>query len=160
MTPLFGIVGRKNAGKTMLVVRLVQLLTERGHRVSTIKHAHHSVRIDVPGTDSFRHREAGATEVALVSAGRWALMRELRDEPEPTLSEIAARLSAADIVLVEGFKREPHPKIEVRRGGEPLTREECSNVTAVAEPGGSLDLDDVEAIADLVEQTLGFGPRP
>ena len=146
----FGIVGRKNAGKTTLMVRLVKNLTERGLRIATVKHAHHALEVDREGTDSWKHREAGASEVAVVGSGRWAVMCELRGAPEPSLDEMVARLSPADIVLIEGFKREPHPKIELRRGGEPLGEAECANVVAVAEAGGALDPDDIEAVTALV----------
>lgn len=146
MSPLFGIVGRKNAGKTTLVVALVRELTARGLTVATIKHAHHGFEVDREGTDSHAHRMAGAREVAVSGGGRWAIMREGDDEP--TLAEIAARLSPADIVLVEGYKREPHPKIELRRGGAPLGPHEASGVVAVAGDGGRFAADDVAAIAD------------
>ena len=108
--PVFGITGWKNAGKTTLVERLVAEFVRRGFRVATIKHAHHDVEIDQPGRDSFRHRAAGAVEVALVGGRRYAIMRE---QDEPTLAEVLARLSPADLILIEGYKREPHPKIEV-----------------------------------------------
>ena len=146
----FGIVGRKNAGKTTLMVRLVENLTERGLRIATVKHAHHALEVDREGTDSWKHREAGASEVAVVGSGRWAVMCELRGAPEPSLDQMVARLSPADIVLIEGFKREPHPKIELRRGGKPLGEAECANVVAVAEAGGALDPDDIEAVTALV----------
>ena len=112
---VFGVTGWKNSGKTTLTERLVAELVRRGWRVSTVKHAHHEFDIDKQGTDSFRHRQAGAGEVAIVSANRWALMHELRDEAEPALATILERLAACDIVIVEGYKREPHRKIEVRR---------------------------------------------
>ena len=116
---VFGITGWKNAGKTTLTERLVAEFVRRGWRVSTIKHAHHEIDIDRPGTDSHRHRVAGAAEVAIVGGRRYAIMREA---PEPSLSEVLARLSTADLVLIEGYKREPHPKIEVRASleAEPL----------------------------------------
>ena len=110
---MFGVTGWKNAGKTTLVERLVAEFVRRGWRVATIKHAHHDVDIDQPGRDSFRHRAAGATEVAVVGGHRYAIMRE---QEEPTLAEVLARLAPADLVLIEGFKRERHPKIEVRSG--------------------------------------------
>ena len=111
MNPVFGITGWKNAGKTTLTERLVAEFVRRGWKVATVKHAHHAADIDHPGTDSFRHRAAGATEVALVTAGRFAIVRE---QEEPSLGEVLARLAPADLVLVEGFKTAPHPKIEVR----------------------------------------------
>ena len=112
---IFGIAGWKNSGKTGLAVRLVTELTHRGFRVSTIKHAHHDFDIDKVGADSYRHRQAGAHEVALVSGTRYAIMHELRGAPEPSLEEILSRLAPCDIVLIEGYKREPVPKIEARR---------------------------------------------
>ncbi len=111
---VMGIVGWKNSGKTTLVVALVRLLTGQGFRVGTVKHAHHSFDIDQPGKDSWRHREAGASDVIVASGARWAQVHELRGDAEPTLDDLLARLSpGTDIVLVEGFKRGPHPKIEV-----------------------------------------------
>lgn len=110
---VFGVTGWKNAGKTTLVERLVAEFVRRGWRVSTIKHAHHDVDVDHPGRDSYRHRLAGAGEVALVGGLRYAIIRE---QPAPTLAEVLARLAPADLILIEGYKREPHPKIEVRAG--------------------------------------------
>lgn len=112
---VFGITGWKNSGKTTLTERLVTHLTQQGLRVATVKHAHHSFDIDREGTDSYRHRLAGAVETAIVSSQRWALMHELRSEKEPELAEILQRLGPRDIVLVEGFKNGDHPKIECRR---------------------------------------------
>lgn len=163
---VFGITGWKNSGKTTLTERLVTELVRRGWRVSTVKHAHHDFDIDRPGADSFRHREAGATEVAIVSGRRWALMHELRGEEEPPLAAVLARLSPADIVLVEGYKREGHRKIEVRRleagSREPLSPRDPA-IAAVAadhpQPGETLPvfgLDDIAAIADFVERESGL----
>ena len=163
---VFGITGWKNSGKTTLAEKLVAELVRRGWTVSTVKHAHHDFDIDKEGADSFRHRQAGATEVAIVSGRRWALMHELRDEEEPKLTEILARMAPADIVIVEGYKREAHRKIEARRR-EAKNREPLSagdpNIVAVAadsaQPGESLpvfDLDDVDAIADFVERESGL----
>lgn len=113
--PRFGIAGWKNSGKTTMTASLAQALTELGYRVATIKHAHENFDIDQPGTDSHAHRLAGASEVALVSPRRWALMHENdADEPEATLDDIIDRLSPCDVVLIEGFKAEHHPKIEMR----------------------------------------------
>ena len=112
---IYGIVGWKNAGKTGLMERLVTEMTSRGLRVSTVKHAHHSFDVDHPGKDSHRHRIAGATEVLLASRNRFALMHELRDAPEPTLSALLERLSPVDLVLIEGYKRDAHPKVEAHR---------------------------------------------
>ena len=156
MTPRFGIVGRKNAGKTTLVAKLVAHLVARGIRVATIKHAHHTLDVDREGTDSWKHREAGAGEVALVGANRWAIMHELGDAPEPSLDEIAARMSPADIVIIEGYKGGLHPKIEVRRGTPPLDPAQCPNILAVAGDGGRFGADDIPAIAAFVLEHAGI----
>ena len=148
MNRLFGIVGRKNAGKTTLVVKLVRELSGRGLRVATVKHAHHAFAVDREGTDSHAHRTAGAREVLLAGGGRWALMHE--GTIEPPLADLVAKLAPADIVLIEGFKREAHPKIELRRGTEPLRADEAANVVAVVGDGGAFGANDVAAIADLV----------
>jgi molybdopterin-guanine dinucleotide biosynthesis protein B len=163
---VFGITGWKNSGKTTLTERLVAELTARGWRVSTVKHAHHDFDIDKQGTDSFRHRQAGASEVAIVSGRRWALMHELRGEAEPALGSILERLADADIVLVEGYKRESHRKIEARRLGAkdtaPLSTND-PNIIAVAsdypQPAETLpvfDLDDTRSIADFIERVTGL----
>ncbi len=163
---IFGITGWKNSGKTTLTERLVAELVRRGRRVSTVKHAHHEFDIDKEGTDSLRHRLAGATEVAVVSGRRWALMHELRGEEEPSLEAILSRLAPADIVIVEGYKREAHKKIETRRLGAkdrtPLSAND-PNIVAVAadspQEGESLpvfDLDDIASIADFVERICGL----
>ncbi len=112
---VFGVTGWKNAGKTGLMERLVAEITRRGLSVSTVKHAHHAADIDQPGRDTFRHRAAGAQEVLLVTPDRWALMHERRDRPEPSLADLLPRLSPTDLVLVEGYKSAPHPKIEAWR---------------------------------------------
>jgi molybdopterin-guanine dinucleotide biosynthesis protein MobB len=114
---VYGIVGRKNSGKTHLVVRLVEAACARGLRVATLKHAHHAFDIDHEGKDSFRHRQAGAGEVIVASSQRWALLHENRGEPEATLDEPLARFSPCDLVLVEGIKAGRHPKLEVYRRG-------------------------------------------
>lgn len=163
-TPVFGITGWKNSGKTQLVTRLVAEFTARGFKVSTVKHAHHNFDIDKPGADSYRHREAGASEVALVSGRRWALMHELRNEEEPSLGEILSRLAPCDLILIEGYKRENHPKIEARRTETidrgPLAPED-KNILAIAAdhnlPDETLpvfDLDNVPAMADFIENHL------
>lgn len=157
---VFGITGWKNSGKTTLAERLVTELTRRGWRVSTVKHAHHAFDIDKEGTDSFRHRQAGASEVAIVSGNRWALMHELRGEDEPRLEDILARLAPCDIVLIEGYKREDHAKIEVRRleakDRAPLAASD-PRIVAIAADHPVADtalpvfaLDDIGAIADFV----------
>jgi molybdopterin-guanine dinucleotide biosynthesis protein B len=156
---VFGITGWKNAGKTTLTERLVAEFVRRGWRVSTIKHAHHTVDIDQPGTDSFRHRAAGATEVALVGGQRYAIMRE---QAEPPLAEVLARLAPADLVLIEGYKRESHPKIEVRSGDMPSLAANDPAVVAIAADTRPTDMslpwfrrDDVGGIADFIAGRKG-----
>ena len=159
---VFGIVGWKNAGKTGLLERLVTEITGQGFSVSTIKHAHHAFDIDQPGKDSFRHREAGAKEVLLSSGHRWALMHELRGSPEPGLDDLLATLSAVDLVLVEGFKGEAHPKVSAHRvatGKPPI----CDpGVRAIATDSGqrfdrpTFDLDDTRAIASFILAEVGL----
>lgn len=163
---LFGITGWKNSGKTTMTERLVQCLTERGYRIATIKHAHHDFDIDHEGTDSWRHRKAGAAEVAIVSQRRFAIMHENLDAPEPSLQEIVARLSPCDLVLVEGYKREPHKKIELRRTGGhdgPLLAESDPSIVAIAsdypQAGCNIpvfDIDAIEAIADFVQKEMSL----
>lgn len=166
--PIFGITGWKNSGKTTLTERLVAELTRRGYRIATVKHAHHDFDIDKQGTDSFRHRAAGAGEVAIVSGRRWALMHELAGEDEPTLEMILARLSPCDLVLVEGYKREGHAKIETRRRDArdttPLTASD-PNIVAVAadhpvegERVPVFALEDIAAIADFIVGRSGLLP--
>ncbi len=163
---LFGITGWKNSGKTTLAERLVAELTARGWRVSTVKHAHHDADIDRDGSDSFRHRAAGASEVALVTGRRWAIMHELRGEPEPSPEEIVARLSPCDLVIVEGFKGAAHPKIEARRRDArettPMTST-VANIVAIAADHPVEDqsvpvfaLDDIAAMADFIETSAGL----
>lgn len=155
---LYGIVGWKNAGKTGLMERLVTEFTTRGLRVSTLKHAHHAFDIDRPGKDSHRHRMAGAQEVLVASKDRWALMHELRGAVQPPLPELLARLSPVDIVLVEGWKGDPHPKIEAWRAetGQPPLAPEMPSIRAVATDAvvqvacPVFDLNDTNAIADFI----------
>ena len=166
MRRVFGITGWKNSGKTTLTEKLVAELVRRGWTVSTVKHAHHDFDIDKPGADSFRHRQAGAMEVAVVSGRRWALMHELRNEDEPSLDDILGRLAPSDIVLVEGYKREAHKKIETRRieakDRTPLSANDANIVAIAADfkvDGESLpvfDLDDVKSIADFIERSTGL----
>jgi molybdopterin-guanine dinucleotide biosynthesis adapter protein len=160
---VFGVVGWKNNGKTTLVERLVANLTAAGYRVSTVKHAHHEVDLDQPGKDTWRHREAGAREVVLATARRWAVVHELRGEAEPSLDELLARMTPVDLVVVEGFKRFPHPKLEVHRRerGTPLIARDDPSVVAVAtdEPLPGLHvpqfgLDDVAGVARFVLDRL------
>ena len=167
MTPVVGIAGWKNSGKTTLVVKLIGELRRRGYRVASIKHAHHGTDIDKKETDSYRHRAAGASEVALVTVDRWALIHELAGEPPAELNDILTRLSPADIVMVEGFKWEPIPKIEVRRQGSskqvPIAPED-DTVIAIAsdEPDREGRLphfssDDAVGIADFIVDRFGLG---
>lgn len=158
MTAVFGITGWKNCGKTTLMERLVRELTDRGLVVSTVKHAHHAFDIDHEGTDSYRHRMAGAREVAIVSGYRWALMHELREEEEPDLADILPRLSPCDLVLIEGYKRERHPKIEVRRKeavrGDPLFLQDDTIVAVAADhpvEGTALSVFDLNAVTDIAD---------
>ncbi|MEM6578116.1 MAG: molybdopterin-guanine dinucleotide biosynthesis protein B [Pseudomonadota bacterium] len=161
---VFGVAGWKNTGKTGLMERLVADITGRGFSVSTVKHAHHGVDVDQPGTDSYRHRVAGAREVLLASANRYAVMHELRDAPEPVLDDLIHRLSPVDLVLVEGYKSAPHPKIETYRkasgqsliaGTDPSIRAVASDCTLdVKLP--VFDLDDTRAIADFVLRDCGL----
>jgi len=158
---VFGVTGWKNAGKTTLVERLIAEFVRRGLRVATIKHAHHDVEIDQPGRDSFRHRAAGAVEVALVGGLRYAIMRE---QEEPTLAEVLVRLAPADLILIEGFKREPHPKIEVRGGSGPSLAANDPSIVAIAADAAPSDTqlpwfkrDDVTGIADFVANIIAAG---
>jgi molybdopterin-guanine dinucleotide biosynthesis protein B len=163
---VFGVTGWKNSGKTTLVEALVRELTRRGWRVATVKHAHHDFDIDKEGTDSFRHRKAGASEVAIVSGRRWALMHELGGEQEPTLEDVLSRLSPSDLVLVEGYKRGSHRKIETRRlqakDQSPLTATD-GNIAAIAadhpvtgETVPVFDLGDIAGMADFIEREAGL----
>jgi molybdopterin-guanine dinucleotide biosynthesis protein B len=165
---IFGISGWKNSGKTGLAVRLVTEFTARGYRISTIKHAHHDFDIDKVGADSFRHREAGAHEVAIVSGTRYAIMHELRGAPEPEFEEIVARLAPCDLILIEGYKRESMPKIEARRleakTREPLAPGDPYIVAIAADHPVTdtdlpvFDLDDTTAIADFIAHVTGLDP--
>jgi molybdopterin-guanine dinucleotide biosynthesis protein B len=156
---VFGLVGRSGAGKTTLMVKLLAELKSRGLSVSTIKHAHHGFDLDRPGKDSFRHREAGAKEVMLVSNGRWALMHEIADDDQPPLEDLIQRMRPVDLVLIEGFHTHRHPALEVYRPseGRDLMWREGSDIVAVAsdEPLAGptvpiLDLADAKGIADFV----------
>lgn len=156
---LIGFAGWSGAGKTTLLARLIPELVGRGLRVSTLKHAHHEFDIDTPGKDSWTHRQAGATEVLVASARRWALMHELRDQEEPSLAELLGRLGPADLVLVEGFKRGTHPRIEVHRAAnaKPPLHPGDPRIVAVTSdtpfPDAAVPvvrLDDVAAVAAIV----------
>jgi len=165
--PLFGVAGWKNSGKTTLMARLIGELTRRGYAVSVIKHAHAEFEIDRPGRDSFKLREAGACQVALSSPRRFALMRELGCAPEMSFAEVLAYAGPCDLVLVEGFKREAFPKIEIRREGgasrEPL-HGTFPEIVAVASDRPETDketlpvfqLDDIAAMADFIVSQLGL----
>lgn len=162
---VWGVVGWKNSGKTGLVERLVSEFVQRGLAVSTLKHAHHAFEIDQEGRDSYRHRAAGATEVLLSGGRRWALMHELRRENEPRMEELLRRMAPVDLVLVEGYKRERHAKIEAHRAatGQPLIADRDDTVRAVASDSGTgapgrpvFDLDDTRAIADFISRELGL----
>ncbi len=156
---IIGLAGWSGSGKTTLVTKLVPCMKARGLRVSTLKHAHHGFDLDKPGKDSFMHREAGATEVIISSARRWAILHELRDEEEWDMPDLIAKMAPVDLVLVEGFKRDPFPKLEVHRAanGKPLIQPEDPHIVAVAAdvalPDAAVpvvDLDDVETIADVL----------
>ena len=159
---IFGVTGWKNSGKTGLMERLITEFTALGLTVSSIKHAHHSFDIDHPGRDSYRHRDAGARQVLLASRNRWALMHELRDEDEPSLGDLLKQLSPVDLVLIEGYKRDRHPKIEAHRKetGQPLIAPEDETIVAVASDTSVaidrpvLDLNDTAAIANFIAQHL------
>lgn len=164
---IFGITGWKNSGKTTLTCKLVEEFTRRGFRVATLKHAHHLFDVDHEGTDSYRHRKAGAGEVAIVSGRRWAIMHELGDADEPSLQQMLARLSPCDLVLIEGYKRESHPKIEVRRQAAldrtPVPDIDAS-IRAIAADHTVADakipvfaLDDIPGIADMIALETGLG---
>ena len=165
MNRIIGVAGFKNAGKTTLVEKLVTELTRRGHRISTIKHAHHSFDIDHEGRDSFRHRKAGASEVAVVSRHRWAIIHEMRNEEEPTLEDMLAKLAPCDLVIVEGYKRDTHDKIEVRNieldhpelaGDDPTVVAIAANGAVPDAPVPLFDRDDVSALATFIETRTGL----
>jgi len=161
---VYGVVGWKNAGKTGLMERLVTEITGRGFTVSTVKHAHHTFDVDHAGKDSHRHRIAGATEVMLASRNRFALMHELRDEDEPTLNWLLTRIAPVDLVLIEGYKRDAHPKVEAHRAepGNPLIAPDDPTIRAVASDvpleldRPVFDLNDTVAIADFILAEVGL----
>jgi len=162
---IFGIVGWKNSGKTGLMERLVADITARGFSVSTIKHAHHSFDVDHKGRDSYRHRDAGASQVMLASKNRWALMTELRDAPEPSFETLLSKMTPVDLILVEGYKGESHPKIECFRAevSDPMRQSTdgtiCGIATDVAGTQASVpvfDLNDTTAIADFILNHQGL----
>jgi molybdopterin-guanine dinucleotide biosynthesis protein B len=155
---VFGVTGWKNAGKTGLMERLVVEIIGRGYTVSTLKHAHHTFDVDHPGKDSHRHRIAGASQVLLASTERWALMNEHRGTQEPSLQELLAKLDPVDLILIEGWKRDSHPKVEAWRAetGNPLIAPNDPTILAVASDIGLeidcpvFDLDDTAVVADFI----------
>lgn len=161
---LYGVTGWKNAGKTGLMERLVEEITRRGFSVSTVKHAHHTFDVDHPGRDSYRHRSAGATQVMLSSRNRWALMTEMRGRDEQPLSALLAKLDPVDLVLIEGYKRDTHPKVEAYRAqaGNPLIAPDDPTIRAVAADSAVdidrpvFDLNDTHAIADFILGEVGL----
>ena len=162
---VFGLAGWSGSGKTTLLTRLIPELAGRGLTISTIKHAHHEFDIDKPGKDSWLHRQAGASEVMVASSRRFALMHELRDAPEPTLDELVARMAPVDLLLVEGFKQDSHPKLEVHRPsvGKPFLYPDDPHIVAIASdvaltaPLPVLPLADAAAIADFILGGDGLG---
>jgi molybdopterin-guanine dinucleotide biosynthesis adapter protein len=168
-SPVIGVAGWKNSGKTTLTCRLVEEFTRRGLRVATIKHAHHAFTIDEGTTDSARHRRAGAGQVAIVSAARVALITELTEEPEPSLEEIIVRLSPCDLIIVEGYKRANVPKIEVRRTAQLEKRSLAKNdpwVCAIAADHAVPEttvpvfgLNDIPGLADFIASTVSTRPQ-
>ncbi len=165
---VFGLVGYSGSGKTTLLIRLIPELVRRGVTISTMKHAHHGFDVDQPGKDSYEHRQAGATEVMVSSARRWALMHETRLGTEPAPEELMRHMSEVDLLLIEGFKREGHDKLEVWRKstGKPLLAREDPSILAVASDGPVpglripvLELDDIQAIADFILVHCGLAQR-
>lgn len=155
---IFGIAGYSGSGKTTLIERLIPLFTGRGLRVSLIKHAHHKFDIDHPGKDSYRHRLAGCSEVLIASSARWALMHELRGAAEPTLQDLIKHIAPCDLLLIEGFKREPIPKLEVYRSvvGEPLMFPQDPDIVSIASDQRvdtklpQFNIDDAPAVAAFI----------
>jgi molybdopterin-guanine dinucleotide biosynthesis adapter protein len=158
---LIGLAGWSGSGKTTLLVQVLPVLIARGRSVSTLKHAHHAFDVDQPGKDSYNHRAAGAREVLISSAKRWALMHELREETEPRLRDLVPHLSPVDLVIVEGFKTETHAKLEVHRAavGKPLLYPGDPHIVALASDARPAnlqlpwaDLNDVEAVAAFIDE--------
>jgi len=164
---VFGVTGWKNSGKTTLTCKLVEEFTRRGFRVATVKHAHHAFDIDHEDTDSYRHRQAGAAEVVIASSRRWAIMHELGEAKEPSLDDMLAKLSPCDLVLIEGYKRDSHPKIEARRlaaSDRARLSENDASIRAIAADHAVDDatipvfaLDDINGIADMIALETGLG---
>jgi molybdopterin-guanine dinucleotide biosynthesis adapter protein len=162
---IFGLAGWSGSGKTTLLVRLIPELTRLGLRVSTLKHAHHNFDVDQPGKDSYEHRSAGATEVMVSSANRFALMHELRGAPEPSVEELIAHMTPVDLLMIEGFKAHAHDKLEVHRlaVGKPLLCTGDKRIVAIASDTKldgvtlkQLDLNDVAAVADFIVRHCGL----
>jgi molybdopterin-guanine dinucleotide biosynthesis protein B len=161
---IFGIAGYSGSGKTTLIEKLIPLFAQRGLKVSLVKHAHHTFDVDQPGKDSYRHRHAGCNEVLVTSSRRWALMHELRGAPEPTLQELIRHVSACDLLLIEGFKHEAIPKLEVYRGvvGESLLHPQDAHIVAVASDQHvdtvlpQFRLDDASEIAAFITRHVGL----
>ena len=156
---IIGLAGWSGSGKTTLITKLIPRLIARGITVSTLKHAHHGFDLDQPGKDSFMHRTAGATEVIISSAKRFAILHELREEPEWDLPDLLGKLAPVDLVLVEGYKRDPFPKLEIHRlaNAKPLLHPDDSHIVAIASDAPLpqvklpvVDLNDIERIADLL----------
>jgi molybdopterin-guanine dinucleotide biosynthesis protein B len=164
---IFGFAGWSGSGKTTLVEKLIPLFVARGLKVSLIKHAHHAFDVDQPGKDSYRHRHAGCSEVLVTSSRRWALMHELRGAPEPGLSELMGHLAPCDLLLVEGFKRESIPKLEVFRAvvGEGLLHPHDPSIVAIASDHRvdtslpQFPLDDARGVADFIASHLRLPQR-
>ena len=166
---ILGLGGWSGAGKTTLLGKLIPDLIRRGIAVSTMKHAHHAFDVDQPGKDSYVHRKAGATEVLIASQKRWALMHELREASEPSAAELAKRMSPVDLLLVEGFKREPHDKLEIYRAenakpllstGDPTYVAILSDMTVSNTSLPVIDLNDIPAIADFIVKHCGLNTKP
>lgn len=161
---IFGFAGYSGSGKTTLIEKLIPLVTQRGLKVSLVKHAHHTFDVDTPGKDSYRHRHAGCSEILITSSRRWVLMHELRGRPEPGLAEHINHISPCDLLLVEGFKHEHIPKLEVFRAevGEPLLHPNDGNIIAIASDQRletklpQFDLNDVGKIADFMLKHVGL----
>lgn len=162
---IFGLVGWSGSGKTTLLVKLLPELVTRGVRVSTMKHAHHAFDVDKPGKDSYEHRAAGASEVLVTSANRWALMHENRDTPEPTVEELIRHMSPVDLLIIEGFKNHAHDKMEIYREvtgksliqpNDPLIRAVASDGPVAAATVPVLDLNDIARLADYILDFTGL----
>ncbi len=165
-TPVLGIAGWKQSGKTTLIVSLVAELTRRGYRIATVKHAHHDLQLDASETDSARHRHAGAAQVAVVSRRQWAIIKELQGEPEPDLADVIATLDPCDLVIVEGYKSAAIPKIEVRRSAsvtraaiapnDPLVFAIAADHPTEANGRAIFLLDDIDGLVALIIERLGL----